>query len=57
MKPLADAFVAICEDSDPTVRNGVALVLAQLAITVKARGRVAVDAHRVLAGLETSAPR
>lgn len=39
------------------VRDTVAKVLAQLAVTVRSRGRAAVEAHRVLTGLETSAPR
>eukprot|EP01041_Mallomonas_annulata_P000127 gene127-202_t len=57
LKPLADALISCCEDSDPKVRDSCAISLAALAPLVKSRGRVAVDAHRALMGLEQSVPR
>mmetsp|Transcript_14415 Transcript_14415/g.21637 ORF Transcript_14415/g.21637 Transcript_14415/m.21637 type:complete len:2162 (-) Transcript_14415:214-6699(-) len=57
LKPLADAVVASCEDSDVKVRDSCGVTLGVLAAGVRARGRGAVDAHRTLMALEQSAPR
>jgi len=57
LKQLADALVASCEDSDPTVREQCTIALARLAPLVKSRGKNALDSHRVLMALEQSAPR
>jgi hypothetical protein len=57
LKPLADALVSCCEDSDLKVRDASALTLAALAPVVRGRGRPALEAHKVLMGLEQSLPR
>jgi hypothetical protein len=57
MKPLVDALVSVCEDSDPKVRDCACLTLGQLAIAIRSKGRNAADAHRTVMGLEQSVPR
>lgn len=56
-KPLADALISICEDSDPKVRDSAAVTLGSLATLVRSRGRPAVEAHKTLMGLENSLPK
>ncbi len=57
MKPLVDALVAVCEDSDPKVRDCACTSLAHLAIVIRSKGRNAIEAHRSVMGLEQSLPR
>lgn len=57
LKPLAEINISICEDSDVKVRDACSACLAALAPLVRSRGRSAVDAHKLLMGLEQTAPR
>jgi cytoskeleton-associated protein 5 len=57
LKPLVEMNIACCEDSDPKVRDACSVTLAALAPLVRSRGRNAVESHRLLMGLEQTAPR
>lgn len=57
LKSLADGLVCNCEDSDPKVRDASCNSLAALMAVVKARGKPANDANKVISSLEQSAPR
>ncbi len=53
MKPLAEAIISSCDDSDPKVRESCCSTLASLATVVRAKGRPAADAYKLLMSLET----
>jgi hypothetical protein len=57
LKPLAESMISCCEDSDPKVRDAAGNGLVALAKVVKSRGRAANDTNKVLAMLESTAPR
>ena len=57
LKPLATALVGETEDSDPKVREASITALAAIGLLAKSRGRLAQDAWKVVANLETAMPK
>jgi hypothetical protein len=57
LKPLVEACAGCCEDSDPKVRECSVFALAALQKVVKAKGKGASEANRLLLALENSCPR
>ncbi len=57
LKPLVDLIIFACDDSDPKIRDVCTSMLVCLGPLIKSRGKSALDAHKVLTGLEQKNPR